>query len=78
MKKVITTIFSLIFCIVIMLTNKSNAVSLDTLEVKLDKTKVKPGEDESKVIMIAKNRAKEFLRKNIVHLSLPSNIPNSM
>lgn len=45
MKKVITTLFSLIFCIVIMLTNKSNAVSLDTLEVKLDKTKVKPGEE---------------------------------
>lgn len=41
-----------------------------------DEIKVKPGEDESKVIMIAKNRAKEFLRKNISFVWNATNVSN--
>lgn len=39
-----------------------NVICLDDIREELN---VKPGEDESKVITIAKNRAKEYLRKNI-------------
>ena len=50
-----------------------NVITLDDIR---DELKLKPQEDESKVISIAKNRAKEFLRNKISFVWNATNMTN--